>query len=199
MDPTMTAAAADFSARLAELVARNTASTISDRIQRARAAKNDKETIHELEEIVASLISDKNEAVQLAQAYEQEFVAQKISKDELKYITDSLIPVAKTMLGRLPRNEDGTPAVDDEFVDILEPLLSIETLTILQLLGFNYKRAIGEPLTLLVQRLITSNTPVSSEFNLEVMRLRVEQNMALSKVAESEDASARFAKLTGNS
>jgi len=33
--------------------------------------------------------------VQIAQAYEQEFVAQQISQEDIEYITDSFIPVLK--------------------------------------------------------------------------------------------------------
>jgi hypothetical protein len=41
-------------------------------------------------------------------------------------------------------------------MEIIKPLLSVETLTVLQLLGFNFKQAIGEPLTELVAGLIAA-------------------------------------------
>ena len=44
----------------------------------------------------------------------------------------------------------------------IKSLLSVETLTIMQLLGFNYKRAIGEPLTLLLQKTIESKINASA-------------------------------------
>lgn len=57
---------AELGTKLAEVLVRNTASAISTRVQAAKAKKNDKETIQELEEIVSGLISDKNELVQIA-------------------------------------------------------------------------------------------------------------------------------------
>lgn len=59
--------------------------------------------------------------------------------------------------------EDGADGVDPEtqkYLDVLEKLLSVETVTVLQLLGFNFRQAIGEPLTQLVRRLIASRAPV---------------------------------------
>lgn len=65
--------------QLAEVTIRNTAGSIADRITAAKARKKDGETIVELEEIINGLVSDKSELVRIAQAYEEEFVAQRIS------------------------------------------------------------------------------------------------------------------------
>jgi hypothetical protein len=73
VDPHAAQQIADLGIRLGDTVLRNTTGAIADRIQTAKAKRSDKETINELEEIINSLISDKNELVQIAEAYKQEW------------------------------------------------------------------------------------------------------------------------------
>jgi len=91
---------AELGAKLIETAARNTAGAVSSKIQAIKAKRNNEETIQELEEIVNALVSDKNELVRIAQAYEQEFVAQQISKKDIEYITTKFIPVLKGLLSK---------------------------------------------------------------------------------------------------
>lgn len=56
----------------------------------------------------------------------------------------------------------------DDVVRILSPLISKETLTILQLLGFNFRKAIGEPLTILLEKLILSKLPMDASLQAEI-------------------------------
>ena len=140
---------------LIEISARNTATYIADKIKTSKAKKNDKETINELEEIIQNLLNDKIEIQRIAQAYEQELTSQKITEKDIEYITNNLLPVFSKFI---PQDK-----VND--LEQIKSLLSVETLTIMQLLGFNYKRAIGEPLTLLLQKTIESRIPVDSTIN----------------------------------
>lgn len=182
---------AELGVRLAETAVRNTAGAIATRIQAAKAKKNDKETIQELEEIVNTLVSDKNELVRIAQTYEQEFVAQQISKKDIEYITDKFIPVIKDLIKQTSKDDTQL----QKTIDDLTPLLSVETLTVMQLLGFNYKKAIGEPLTLLLQKAITSKVPLDAAESTEVQKLAIRYNTELLKVSQDKDASDRFEHL----
>ena len=74
-------------------------------------------------------------------------------------------------------------------------LLSVEMLTVLQLVGFNFKQAIGEPLTLLLQRLITSQTPTNRQSELEQQKLVLAFNVELAKIAQNQDATERWERL----
>jgi hypothetical protein len=122
VDPLVAQEIADLGIRLGDTVLRNTASAIADRIQKAKAKKNDKETINELEEIINSLISDKNELVQIAQAFEQEFVAQQISKEDIEYITKSFIPVLKDLIEQTSSDENSAAAANiEKAIDVLTP------------------------------------------------------------------------------
>ena len=86
---------ADLGVRLADASIRNTMRAIINRIGTAKTKRDEKETILELEEIISDLVADKNELVRIAQSYEQEFVAQQISKEDIEYITTKFIPVLK--------------------------------------------------------------------------------------------------------
>lgn len=165
----------DLAVKLSEALAKNTASAIFTKIKSIKAKKDDKETINELEEIIQELISDKNELLQISQAYQQELMAQKITDTEIDYITKQLIPKMQELAGATGSNVD-------EMVRILSPLISKETLTILQLLGFNFRKAIGEPLTILLEKLILSKLPmdpaVQAEIQLETIKALQNPNAA---------------------
>ena len=170
---------AQLGADLIEATARNGASIISDKIRTAKTNKEYKETISELEEIIYDLLNDKAEIRRIAQAYEQELVAQKITEDDIKYITNNLIPILSSLLSEENREQ----------LEQLKKLLSVETLTIMQLIGFNYKQAIGEPLTLLLRKIIEAKIPMDPKTN-------VNYALAMANIAKDKEATMRFYHLT---
>ena len=196
VDPHVAQQIADLGVRLGDTVVRNTAGAIAERIQTAKAKRSDKETINELEEIVNSLIADKNELVQIAEAYKQEFVAQQISEDDIEYITTSFIPVLKELIEHTSSGENSAVAANmEKAIDSLVPLFSVEMLTVLQLVGFNFKKAIGEPLTMLLQNFITSKVPADPQSTLELNKLALTYNTEALKVAQDKDASERWEQM----
>lgn len=141
--------------QLAETTIRNTAASIADRVTAARARKKDQETIVELEDIVNGLVSDKSELIRIAHAYEQELVAQKISPPDIEYISTNIVPLVQQLVeSTAASGQDATSM--RAMIGLIQRLLSVETVTVLQLIGFNFRAAIGEPLTELVSRLISS-------------------------------------------
>lgn len=138
--------------QLTEAALRNGAGAITTRIGASKARKRDQETIAELEEIVGELLADKSELVRIAQAYEQELVAQQISAEDIEYISTNVVPLLKQVMERA----GASGASGQEIIDLLQPVLSVETVTVLQLIGFNFRKGIGEPLTELVSRAILS-------------------------------------------
>jgi len=158
-------------AKLTEIAIRNTTETIINKVSAVKAKKDDKETINILEEIINDLIKDKNDLIQVSRAYEEEFIMRKISEDDLLYITENLIPVLNelfiTLMGFKSSNSEETLKMEEiqSLMKVLHPILSTETLKILQLLGFDFKAAIGEPLTELLRSLILSKT-VSANTNM---------------------------------
>jgi len=140
----------ELASRLIEVSIKNTAQIIYNKINLAKQKSNDKETINALEEIINDLIADKNELIQITKCYEQEFVAQKISDTDIEYITNELLPLFSSVLLENGQNNN--------IVTSMEKILSPQVLKILQLLGFNYKEAIGIPLTNLVAQAIQNKT-----------------------------------------
>jgi hypothetical protein len=139
------------------------------------------------------LIADKNELVQIAEAYRQEFVAQQISEDDIEYITESFIPRLEELMRQT--TSDARAANVQQALDGIKTLLSVEMLTVLQLVGFNFKRAIGEPLTLLLQKAITSQVPQDPQSQLEVNTLNMAFNVELAKIAQNRNATERWERL----
>lgn len=148
MDPEFTAVAAS----LTELAARNTAAAVRTRIKAAKAAKQNEATINELVEIINQLLEDRGELLTVAKALEESLVAQQVSPEEIAYITDTLIPAAERLMSASGQS-------DNEAIAALKALVSVETLTVLQLVGFNFKAAIGAPLTTVVESLILNLAP----------------------------------------
>lgn len=189
MDPAMQ----QLGIQLGEVAARNGAAGIADRIRTRKARKQDKETIADLEEIVNELVSDKSELVRIAQSFEQELVSQKISDADIAYIVDNIIPVLEQVMRA--GSEGGEQSQVQEQLDLIRPILSAETVTIMQLIGFNYQKAIGEPLTTLVSNLIASISGGDPAMNQEIQRLALEGQNNLIKLAQDPKATARFNQL----
>jgi len=185
--------------QLAASVARNTATEVLDRVRLRRAGKRDTETIAELEQIVNDLIDDKNELIRIAHAFEENLVAQQLSESDLKYLTDNFLPSLTAFVEEVP--ETALNAGNREQVlsalQAIEPLVSPEALTILQMIGFNFKRAIGEPLTGLVESLITSRNRPGAGTQKDLEAMNVERENLILKIALDADACVRFFQITG--
>lgn len=191
LDPQMV----ELGVRLAESAARNTAASIATRVRTARTAKHDREAAVALEEIITDLSQDRNELLQIAQAYKEELVAQTISATDVEYITSQLIPRLKEFIAMTSAAQGIDPDTAQEVVDALSPLVSVETLTILQLVGFNFKKAIGEPLTELVAQAITARASPDPTAATELQRINVQRELAYVELAKDADAYGRFKSL----
>ncbi len=183
--------------QLADTAIRNTAGSIADRITAAKARRKDRATIAELEDIVYGLLSDKSELVQIAQAYEQELVAQQISATDIEYISTNFVPLLQRLIesAGADNSEDGTS--QQEMIGLIQPLLSVETVTVLQLIGFNFRKAIGEPLTELVSKLIASKAQVDPASLVEIQRLSLVRETALIEIAKNPGAHKRLVDMLG--
>jgi hypothetical protein len=177
-------------ANLAELAARNTAGAVNTRIRTVRAQKRHEETISELEDIVNELLDDRSELLRIARALQEDMVAQRISPAEIEYITGKLIPTVEKL--KELAGEDAGPA--SEAVAAIKTLVSTEMLTVLQLFGFNFKAAIGEPLTLAVQRLILARVPTPEDANA-IAQLQLQREVAMLEIIKDPAAAERLSNL----
>lgn len=178
-------------ASLAESVARNTAASIADKIRALRSAGKQDETIAGLEEIIQGLIADKNELTRIAQSYQSELVSQNLTAGDIKYIAGTVMPLLEQLADAAPQ-QDGEKV--KATIEGLKPLLSVETVNVLQLLGFNFRRAIGEPLTRLCERMIISRIDQSEALRMEVLR----RDQLFVQLALDPEASDRFKRFFGH-
>lgn len=183
---------AEMGVKLTESAVRNTAGAISDKISSIKAKRDDKQTIRELEDIVNNLLDDKSELVRIAQAYEQELISQKISDADITYITDTLVPLIEKFINGI--EDEAERAKNQSYLDTVKSIISKETITVMQLIGFNFKKAIGEPLTVLLSRMIESKIP---ESDLELKRLNLINSNLSIEISKDEDSYKRFLKLIG--
>jgi hypothetical protein len=139
-------------AQLSEVVARNTVGAIQTRVATAKATKQHENTVNELTEIINQLVEDRVQLVGIATTLREQLLAQRITTEEITYITDKLIPTVED-LGGLGDDDNA------EAIEAIKKLVSVEMLTVLQLVGFNFKAAIGEPLTKVVEGLILQLAP----------------------------------------
>src|SRR5699024_5118244 len=177
---------------LSKFLIQNTTQTIIDKKKLAKAKGNNEETIQSLEEIINTLIAEKNQLIEIAQIYDEHLVSQKISEDDIEYITDSLIPLLENIL---EKDDSDEGFKNRESLEMLKPLLAKETFNILQLLGFNFKKAIGEPLTLIINKLITIQVPETTEQSIELEALIAQREIEYFKILQDEKAYERLLRL----
>ena len=95
LDPEITAVLA----QLSEVAARNTVGAIQTRVATAKATKQHENTVNELTEIINQPVEDRVELVGIATTLRDQLVAQRITTEEITYITDKLIPTVEDLAG----------------------------------------------------------------------------------------------------
>lgn len=95
-----------------------------------------------------SFLKKRSEALRIAQAYKAELERVQISDDDIQRLDATIARVLEIFVsmqsgGEEPSSPNATAVAFDQF----RQLISADTLRTMQLLGFNYKAAIGEPLT----------------------------------------------------
>lgn len=178
--------------RLGELAVRNSAGAIYTRVQSVKTRKSDQSTTNELVDIINELVEEKTQLIGIARGLEGQVVAQRISDEDLEFITEKLVPTVERMIELADADDRPAP----ELVDIIKELLSKETLEILQLVGFNFKAAVGQPLTEIVQRKILALVP-KSDASDDVKRMQMEHQLEVLKLVQNSDAYDRLQELNG--
>lgn len=126
--------------RLAETVGRTSLSWVSDKRAIARGVKDAKEQQEVYEEIISKLLDDKSEIEMIARQYKDMYEKVSISDEDIEHLQKTL----NSVIDNLYKGNTATRSFNPR--DITN-LINKDTLKTMQLLGFNYKEAIGEPLT----------------------------------------------------
>lgn len=173
---------------LATIAGRKSVEAIFDKIRAVKKKGDKDEIISNLEEIINELISDKNRLIQISQAYEENLITQKITQDEIDYITNSIIPLLEEFLKQSSQDDSGKI---QEGINVIKPILSKEIFNMMQILGFNFKEAIGEPLTELLAAFIRSKIN-TTEKSLELQMLVQQREVEYLKICQDEKAYNRL-------
>ncbi len=193
MDPSVyDPAVATLFTNLANVAARQSAAAISTKISSIRSEKNDKEAVNKLTDIINDLVRDRDEIISIAQGLKSQLVSQQISENDIKNIVETILPIVKDLIQK-NGEEDGVVNAQAT-LDQVEQLLSSDTLKVLQTLGFNYRKAIGEPLTLLTRNFILSKVE-ESKTTQEIDLLREQTLNIMARIMEDPDAAPRVLEI----
>lgn len=140
MDDQFAAAIANTGTQLAVLAAKGTAATVSNKFQAIRNKKNLDEVCNSYEEIINELVAERAQAISIANAYESELKRYEITDDDIEHLQ-------QTIGNALDILNSFSPDSDVAALEQFKSLVSVNTLKAMQLLGFDYKKAIGDPLT----------------------------------------------------
>lgn len=134
---------------LTELAIKGTATAVTNKIRAIKEEKNSEKIRGTYDEIVNELLSERDEAIRIAQAYKAEIERIVISDEDIEHLHSTV----SKLLDLIKKFSPGTPV---DSLEVFKDLISVDTLKTMQLLGFNYKAAIGEPLTQLCANAITA-------------------------------------------
>lgn len=140
MDAMYTQPLVEMGVSLTELALKGTATAVVNKVKTVKEEKSAEKLRSTYDEIVNELLADRDEAIRIAQAYKSEIERIIISDEDIEHLHNT---VAR-LLDLIKKISPATPV---ESFEIFKDLISIDTLKTMQLLGFNYKAAIGEPLT----------------------------------------------------
>ena len=158
MDEIYTQPLVDMGVALAELAVKGTASTVSKKIRAIKDVKDAEKLRTTYDSIVNEVIQEREDAVRIAQAYKAELDRIIISDEDIQHLHATI----SRILDLIKQFSPDTPV---ESLETFKDLVSADTLKTMQLLGFNYKAAIGEPLTNLCAEAISSWGAKRKPFN----------------------------------
>ena len=184
---------------LTEMAVKGTATKVSNKIRAIKEEKNVEKIRNTYDEIINELLNEREEAVRIAQAYKAE-LEKVVSDDDIQHlhntvsrileiIKESQIASVKSM---------GDEAVENvkkqvESYEQIKELISVDTLKTMQLLGFNYKAAIGEPLTLMLKNFILSKA-IEPDSLIALQKIVTPEMV---EILKDETAYENFKQITG--
>lgn len=163
MDDVTMATLVELGTNLTSLAVKGTVSAISTKIKSIKLEKDVEIIKNKYEEIINELLSEREEAIRIAQVYKSEIERYEISDEDIKHLHNTVGKVLEILKAM-------NPATPLENYEQVKELISVDTLKTMQLLGFNYKEAIGEPLTQLCANAILSKLKSSQNYSTKNRR-----------------------------
>lgn len=185
---------------LTELAVKGTATMITNKIKAIKDEKNVEKIRNTYDEIINQLLNEREEAVRIAQAYKSELEKVVISDEDIEHLHNTVSRILEIIKEfqiekAEPMGNEAVNAVEKqvESYEQIKALISVDTLKTMQLLGFNYKAAIGEPLTLMLKNFILSK--VTEPDSLMALQKIITPEMV--DILKDETAYENFKQITG--
>lgn len=154
---------AEMGVSLTALAVKGTATAINTKIKSIKDEKSSEKIRSTYEEIINEILSERDEAVRIAQAYKAELDKIVISDKDIEHLHNTVsrvLEIIKTfqLISAATKGKEEIEKIEEQTksYEQIKKLISVDTLKTMQLLGFNYKAAIGEPLTQIYSKAITS-------------------------------------------
>lgn len=132
---------AEMATNLTALAVKGTATAVHSKIESVKNERNAETLRNTYDELINQLLSEREESIRIAQAYKEELEKVVISDSDIEHLHNTVSMVLEIIKTMSPQNQ----SIDS--IGQLKNLISVDVLKTMQLLGFNYKAAIGEPLT----------------------------------------------------
>lgn len=127
---------------LTSLIVKGTATLVNSKVQSLREERSADKLRNTYDEIINELLLEREEALRIAQVYKEEYERVNIGDKDIEYLHNTLAQFISLLSSFTPIEEGQQDSMKN-----LVSLLNKDTLKTMQLLGFNYREAIGEPLT----------------------------------------------------
>ncbi len=154
IDPAVGAALVELGSSLSTLLLKGTTTAVQGKIASLKNEKSLDTVRNSYDEMINQLLSEREEALMIAQSYKNELERVVIDDDDIEYLQQTISKVLDLLVGvqLLDVNSDDEniskkAKAQVDVVNGMKGLLSKDVLKTMQLLGFNFKAAIGEPLT----------------------------------------------------
>lgn len=140
MTPDVATAIATLGTELTAYAVKGTVSAVNTKVKSIKNEKNIEKLKNNYDEIITELLEERETIIRIAQNYRAELEKVEISDDDIEHLHNTIESVIGVLSVYI--TEDQATAIDS-----LKELINVDTLKTMQLLGFNYKEAIGIPLT----------------------------------------------------
>lgn len=153
---------AGLATELSQLATKQVATTVQAKVQTMKGSSDVKKVRQTYDQLLDTLLEDRSQAIKIAQAYKEEVEKIEISDDDIKHLNNTITRLLEIFKKFIKADgKDDNPEIQAQLnsFEQLNELINVDTLKTMQLLGFNYKEAIGEPLTTILRNFILSYAP----------------------------------------
>ena len=159
----------ELAKQLASLTAKGTVSGIQTKIASMKNESNIENLKNNYNELIDQLISERAEAIRIARSYKDELEKVEISDEDIVHLHNTIEKILDILKETIVvENNDNSQEImnQNSAFEQIKNLISVDTLKTMQLLGFNFKIAIGEPLTNMLKNFINSKSPASTQYEV---------------------------------